>query len=459
MSKFSQRHIALHLGYFGKNYKGFACQKHMTETIEHHLFQALKKACLITDISTANYSRCGRTDKGVSALGQVITLTVRSQLPYDALPHSSRLAPALSLPLMTAPPIEKQVDIEACSAPVEGSGDDQRVAAQKLAKTSSSNGPTTITKELDYPWILNNLLPRDIFILGWAACPSLSYKARFNTKMRAYRYFFTKREVDVELMREAAAYLIGEHDFRNFCKLDVLNVRNFVRKIDSIKFVLNEKKLRKTDAPSNASREADYEDIYYCEITGNAFLWHQIRCIMAVLFLVGRKLEKPGVVAELLDLEQFPARPIFSFASEQPLVLHESVYTDLSFKYDIKTLQRLYSTLQERKRELETELLLTNNVLDEINSLSVQKKDGDAVPFGSFEGKKEVRCDYGEACYDYPETLKAMQERDRELGAYFSYKKYIPLGKRRRCDSYDNRIKNLTSSQKQKAFDVHGWKL
>ena len=45
---------------------------------QRHLFDALKKTCLIADIESCNFSRCGRTDKGVSALGQVVSLDVRS---------------------------------------------------------------------------------------------------------------------------------------------------------------------------------------------------------------------------------------------------------------------------------------------------------------------------------------------------------------------------------------------
>ena len=40
------------------------------------MFGALLKACLIEERSSCNYSRCGRTDKGVSAFGQVITIIV-----------------------------------------------------------------------------------------------------------------------------------------------------------------------------------------------------------------------------------------------------------------------------------------------------------------------------------------------------------------------------------------------
>ncbi len=58
----------------GWKYHGFARQPNTEETIEAHLFRALRQQKLIdaeADISTLNYSRCGRTDAGVSALGQV----------------------------------------------------------------------------------------------------------------------------------------------------------------------------------------------------------------------------------------------------------------------------------------------------------------------------------------------------------------------------------------------------
>jgi len=32
-------------------------------------------------------------------------------------------------------------------------------------------------------------------------------------------------------MRTACQYFVGEHDFRNFCKMDAVNVKNFVRVI------------------------------------------------------------------------------------------------------------------------------------------------------------------------------------------------------------------------------------
>ncbi len=44
------------------------------------LFDGLLKTRLIESRAISNYSRCGRTDKGVSAFGQVIALDLRSNL-------------------------------------------------------------------------------------------------------------------------------------------------------------------------------------------------------------------------------------------------------------------------------------------------------------------------------------------------------------------------------------------
>lgn len=39
----------------------------------------------------------------------------------------------------------------------------------------------------------------------------------------------------------------------------------------------------------------DGNQLWVIKIRGSAFLWHQVRCMVAVLFLVGRGLESPDV--------------------------------------------------------------------------------------------------------------------------------------------------------------------
>jgi tRNA pseudouridine38/39 synthase len=65
--------VVFKLSYIGFNYQGLAVQKHTDNTIEFHLFNALRKLKLVQgeDPDKWDYSRSGRTDKGVSALGNV----------------------------------------------------------------------------------------------------------------------------------------------------------------------------------------------------------------------------------------------------------------------------------------------------------------------------------------------------------------------------------------------------
>ena len=81
------RHIALRFHYDGSTYTGLAenVNSPTDQSVERTLFHALNKTCLISDKyndrSSCGYSRSGRTDKGVSAFGQVIALRVNSAFP------------------------------------------------------------------------------------------------------------------------------------------------------------------------------------------------------------------------------------------------------------------------------------------------------------------------------------------------------------------------------------------
>jgi len=68
---YGTRTMAFRLMYFGWNYDGFASQDHTENTIEGHLFKSLITAKLVKDKDSCGFTRCGRTDKGVSSFGQV----------------------------------------------------------------------------------------------------------------------------------------------------------------------------------------------------------------------------------------------------------------------------------------------------------------------------------------------------------------------------------------------------
>lgn len=249
--------VAFKFAYCGWNYNGLAYQLEPTPlpTVEGKVFEALLRAHLITDPSSCSFSRCGRTDKGVSAMGQVISLNVR---------HSER-------------------------------------------------------RPIIYCDVLNRLLPADIRITGYAFPPE-GFDARFSCKQRHYKYLFTKDypggSLDIDRMNEAAALYLGEHDFRNFCKIDASKqITNYHRRILSSKVICID--------PSTG--------LYAFDLQGTAFLWHQVRCMMAILFLIGQKLEPVSLINDLLDIKKVPTKPIYDMASEYPLILYDCDFDNIEW--------------------------------------------------------------------------------------------------------------------------------
>ena len=184
-----------------------------------------------------------------------------------------------------------------------------------------------------YKNALNGVLPTEIRILNATYVPS-NFSARFNCKYREYHYYFIKRDLDIELMRTAGMDLVGVHDFRNFCKLNVLNTTNYEREIMDVKvekceFLEFNPYTPHPGASGLAEGAENFNNplqLYYVRIRANAFLWHQIRCILTVLFNVGMKLDPPTVVKDLLDIEKTPRRPGYQFADPENLVLSDCVF-------------------------------------------------------------------------------------------------------------------------------------
>jgi tRNA pseudouridine38/39 synthase len=67
-------------------------------------------------------------------------------------------------------------------------------------------------------------------------------------------------------------------------------------------------------------------------VKGTAFLWHQVRCMAAVLFMVGYGHEAPTVVAEMLDVHKYVRKPQYLMAPELPLVLVSCGFQGVLFK-------------------------------------------------------------------------------------------------------------------------------
>ena len=74
--RYTERRIALKFMYLGWDYDGLSEQASTANTVERHLVDALERAHLIRDRASCEFHRCGRTDRGVSALSQVSVVKV-----------------------------------------------------------------------------------------------------------------------------------------------------------------------------------------------------------------------------------------------------------------------------------------------------------------------------------------------------------------------------------------------
>lgn len=181
--------------------------------------------------------------------------------------------------------------------------------------------PESIANEISYCENMNRVLPKDIRCVAWIPLSNPAYSARFDCRKRTYRYFFPRSNLDIEAMQKAAQYLLGSHDFRNFCKMDVGNgVVAFDRQIREAD-IIGADGVYTTPSPF---------DMFYLRLSGKAFLWHQVRCIMAILFLVGQRNEQPEIVLQLFDIEKNPCTPQYSLASDVPLNLFNVEYEEFS---------------------------------------------------------------------------------------------------------------------------------
>ncbi|KAF9904152.1 tRNA pseudouridine synthase 3 [Linnemannia zychae] len=353
-SKYAKRHVAFRVAYFGWPYGGFASQgMNEIKTVESELFNALLAARIIEDPLNCNYSRCGRTDRGVSGLGQVIALTVRSSLPKSS-PHVIRSEGDGYVPETKDPSDEglTQEELEA-------------KAGVYWKRGIKRNKDGSVFGELAYLNIINRLLPPDIRIVAWAPVPE-DFNARFHCSWRQYKYFFPKGIIDIEKMRTAAVKFLGTHDFRNFCKYDASKtIENYDRTIHEISI----ETVPEHNFPSKQSRE-----FYQLTLKGSAFLWHQVRCMMSVLLSIGQGLEEPEVIDQLMDVKQCPAKPNYDMASDLPLVLYDCHFENIEWQYQTEvdlvndiTPLRLYRAMEDQWSCYVTKSLMYSRMLEQLD--------------------------------------------------------------------------------------------
>lgn len=313
------RHVALLLTYHGWPYSGLAIQSDpRLVTVESELLKALEKTHLIDPakgFEGCEYGRCGRTDRGVSGEGQVVNLYVRSRVK-GGLGWRDAVTPRSV--------VEKPGSTDDGAEGAEGAkgagSNDTTLKSKVKVKKQPNASNTEVEYEYPYPRLLNGVLPSSIRIVAWSPV-SPDFNSRFGCTYRHYKYPFHLSDtlpLDLARMRQGAESLVGEHDFRNFCKLDgSKQILNHSRRV--VKAYIDEEEVE---------TEAGLKGLVVFNLIGTAFLWHQVRHIIGALFLIGRGLEDVGLIKELLDTEKNPSRPSYYMGDPLPLTLHECGYPE-----------------------------------------------------------------------------------------------------------------------------------
>lgn len=218
--------LVLKVGYRGENFSGYAeqeGQRTVASELRRALQTLLRRPCELTC--------AGRTDAGVSALAQYVSLPVTSN---------------------------------------------------------------ELEREPRRMWrSLAAITPEDVSIRGLYRAPE-GFSARFDAVMRAYRYrivcgnaqpvllaghaWWLKESLDVDVMREAAQALVGEHDFTSFCKTSSAEQIRADGRSPS-------RNLARVDVRMECELD---EDVLVIDVEGNAFLHNMVRIMVGTLVEVGR---------------------------------------------------------------------------------------------------------------------------------------------------------------------------
>lgn len=107
---------------------------------------------------------------------------------------------------------------------------------------------------------------------------------------------------------------------------------------------------------SHRTRSPPGIDTILVHIKGTAFLWHQVRCLVAILTLVGEGKESPDVVASMLDLEATPRKPQYKIAPEKPLLLSSAAYDGIAWYRGQKGLEVALEKLVDKRHEMASQV-------------------------------------------------------------------------------------------------------
>ena len=265
------KRILLTVAYDGTGYSGFQAQKSGVPTIERELNRALTE---LTGAET-EVSGASRTDAGVHALCNLAVFDTESRIPPE------KFANALNVRLP------------------------EQIRVQNSREVPADFHPRFCDTVKTYDYVI--------------------YNARFPSPRRRRYSHYSYTPFDVERMREAAQYLVGEHDFKSFCSIHT-QAQTTIRTITGIEVIerpCEEERTaeRAADMPPADGENGcgtDQESAYtvadavsarrtvspreiVIRVSGTGFLYNMVRIIAGTLMEAGRGALEPAQMKDILN--------------------------------------------------------------------------------------------------------------------------------------------------------------
>lgn len=257
------KRILLTVAYDGTGYSGFQAQKSGVPTIERELNRALTE---LTGVET-EVSGASRTDAGVHALCNLAVFDTESRIPPE------KFANALNVRLP------------------------EQICVQNSREVPLDFHPRFCDTVKTYDYVIYN-----------APFPS-------PRKKRYTHYSYTP--FDVEKMRDAAQYLVGEHDFKSFCSIhtQAQTTTRTITEIEVIERPCEEEQTAERVAamippfdmdndsgtdPGQARRTVSPREIVI-RVSGTGFLYNMVRIIAGTLMEAGRGALAPEQIKVILN--------------------------------------------------------------------------------------------------------------------------------------------------------------
>ena len=261
------KRILLTVAYDGTGYSGFQAQKSGVPTIERELNRALTE---LTGVET-EVSGASRTDAGVHALCNLAVFDTESRIPPE------KFANALNVRLP------------------------EQICVQDSREVPANFHPRFCDTVKTYDYVI--------------------YNARFPSPRRRRYSYYSYTPFDVERMRDAAQYLVGEHDFKSFCSIHT-QAQTTVRTITGIEVIerpCEEERIAENAAAmppcgcetEQESTQAAAEAVsarrtvspreIVIRVSGTGFLYNMVRIIAGTLMEAGRGALAPEQIKVILN--------------------------------------------------------------------------------------------------------------------------------------------------------------